>query len=120
MARKLWNDKEASERAEELYQYAILHITEKRDAKIELERRELYRIFYYDCRPVNGVTVYHPGKKNNEHFSKKDKAFVWNSAFQKSFGEKRKAALRFGERITDNANYNLKPEEAKKLFLGKK
>ena len=28
-------------------------------------------------------------------------------------------ALRFGERITDNANYNLKPSITKKLFQGK-
>ena len=37
VAQKLWSDKDAGARAEELYQYAVLHITGKRDAKIELE-----------------------------------------------------------------------------------
>lgn len=116
VATKLWGKKDALERAEELYQYAVLHITGKRDAKIELEKRELYRIFYYDCPPVSGASAYHPLKGRNVNFSQKDDAYIWNSTFQKAFGEKRKVALRFGERITENACYTLKPGVTKKLF----
>ena len=119
VARKLWGKKNAEDRAEVLYQYAVLHITGKRDAKIELEKRELYRIFYYDCPPVNGATAYHPLKGANVHFTSRDEAYVWNSTFQKAFGEKRKVALRFGERITENASYTLKPGPTKKLFQKK-
>ena len=68
VATKLWGKKDALDRAEELYQYAVLHITGKRDAKIELEKRELYRIFYYDCPPVSGASAYHPLKGKNVNF----------------------------------------------------
>ena len=118
ISKKLWGKKDAEKRAEEMYGYAILHITQRRDTKIESGKRELYRIFYYDCPPVNGATVYHPGIGKNVHFNAKDDAFVWNAAFQNTFGEKRKVALRFGKRITENANCNLRPEITKKLFQG--
>lgn len=41
----LWGKKSANDRANELYKYCMLHITEPE------EPRELYRIFYYDCPP---------------------------------------------------------------------
>lgn len=119
VAEKLWGYKEPEQRADELYQYAILHITEKRDAKIELERRELYRIFYYDCPPIENAAVYHPLKKRNVNFNSKNDRYKWNHTFQKTLGEMRKVALRFGKRVTANAKYNLKPDVTKGLLSGK-
>lgn len=49
----LWGKKSANDRANELYKYCMLHITEPE------EPRELYRIFYYDCPPMTR-TLRHP------------------------------------------------------------
>lgn len=120
IARKLWGECSYQERADELYQYATMHIADKRDAKIELGKRELYRIFYYDCPPVRSATVYHPLLKKGVNFSSNDEPFIWNDGLQRALGEKRKVALRFGQIMTGNAAYNLKPEVTKDLLSGKR
>ena len=68
---------------------------------------------------MSGATAYHPLKGVNVHFTSRDEACVWNSTFQKAFGEKREVALRLGERITENASCTLKPGHIKKLFQKK-
>ena len=50
-ALKLWGRKSARDRADELNRYAFRHI-DKKDGD---QARELYRIFYYDCPPVQSV-----------------------------------------------------------------
>ena len=47
-ARKLWGIKTPEERANELNAYVFKHLN-KRDGN---SKRELYRIFYYDCPPT--------------------------------------------------------------------
>ena len=64
-ARKLWGKKTAQDRADELYRYTFRHL-DKKDGPAQ---RELYRIFCYDCPPVQG-TVYHPLLKKNIDFGK--------------------------------------------------
>lgn len=51
---ELWgSDKKASDRADELFNYCMLHLSEPK------EPRDLYRIFYYDCPPMTREIV-HP------------------------------------------------------------
>jgi hypothetical protein len=47
----------AADRARELHAYAVRHITQRRDIKLEYGDRSLYRIFYYDCPPVSDACV---------------------------------------------------------------
>lgn len=120
VAEKEWGRKAPSERADELYEYALKHITCKKDARIELRRRELYRIFYYDCPPVRQATVWHPLKKENVNFTKHDESYKWSEAFQRCLSEKRKVACRMGEVVVANAKYNLKPWVTRDLLEGKR
>lgn len=120
ISKKLWGQIDPEKRAQELYDYAINHITAKRTQKLESERRELYRIFYYDCPPVSRATVYHPLTKKPVHFKVTDTSFKWASTFQHSLAQKRKVALRMGEVVTENAYYNLHPQVTKDLLSGKR
>lgn len=61
--------KSAQERADELYKYCTRHLKEKYYG--ENIFHQLYRIFYYDCPPID-KQVYHPFKKKTEDFSKSD------------------------------------------------
>ena len=115
-ARTLWGELKPAERAEELYDYALKHITLKKDARIELDRRELYRIFYYDCPPVQRASVYHPLLKRNVDFKRTDESYRWSETFLRELGGMRKVALRLGEVITDNAAYVMKPDVTRRLL----
>lgn len=59
-ALEIWGRKGAAERAAELYDYCMLHISRPE------EPRDLYRIFYYDCPPLTRQMI-HPltGEKLN-------------------------------------------------------
>ena len=67
-------EKTAVERAKELDAYCRRHLSEKHQ-----ERHELYRIFYYDCPPMN-KKVYHPFLKKQIDFSKSD-LHIWMTKF---------------------------------------
>lgn len=108
----LWGMKSANDRAEELYDYCMLHIT------APTEPRDLYRIFYYDCPPMTrkfthpltgSVIDYstHPGTK-------------WSQSFFKCFVTKRKVALRMGELAENTANYVLRDAALSDLLSGSK
>ena len=119
VSKQLWGDRTPAERAEELYEYATDHIKNNRDAKIEYGRRELYRIFYYDCPQIERATLLHPLTGKNVHFKKTDPSYKWAAAFHKELAQKRKVAMRMGEIVTENAAYNLKPEVTKRLLQKK-
>ncbi len=95
-ARKLWGDKSPEERADELHDYALKHITHSRDMKIEIGKRSLYRIFYYDCPPLMEGSVHQPWDGKTRGFSKRSPSNQWSSAFQSCLGTKRKVAMRMG------------------------
>ena len=64
VAKYLWGDKTPEERVDELIRYCRLHLkdrdfyTKKGNKKI-YQYNEMYRIFYYDCAPID-KTVYNP------------------------------------------------------------
>jgi len=64
-AQIMLGEKTAEERADELNQYCWKHIRFKH-SKHEQER-DLYRIFYYDCLPME-KKVYHPFLKKQIDF----------------------------------------------------
>jgi len=105
----LWGKKDPLERANELFNYAFKHL----DKKDGSQERELYRIFYYDCPPINKV-VYHPLLKRNIEFGKKE-TYQWTLEFFDCLKEKRKMALRLGRLSDFESHYVLNPEKVKKL-----
>lgn len=99
-SRDIWGNKTPKERADELYQYCMLHITEP------LEPRNLYRVFYYDCPPMTRI-IKHPLTQHDIDFSTKP-GTKWSNEFYNGLIEKRKVALRMGELAETTATYVLK------------
>lgn len=113
-ARYLWGEKTAEERAKELTAYCMAHLNGNRNQ----EERQLYRVFYYDCEPIGRKSVYHPLTKKNVDLDKSD-TYTWTQAFLEELKKRRKFALRLG-RLSDQMNYNLRPEVTKQLCTGKR
>lgn len=113
-ARKLWGEKAPEDRAEELNRYAFKHILEKGDGNVS---RELYRIFYYDCPPVQTV-VYHPLLKRNIDFGKLE-TYQWTLDFFDALKCKRKMALRMGKLSDVRPHFVLDPDKVKRLCGGR-
>lgn len=105
-----WGEKSPKERADELYDYCmkLLHNPH--------EQRYLYRIFYYDCPPVE-KNVYNPLTKRSVDLAKSDE-YKWTNEFFKELKSKRKVALRMGRLSENSLHYNIKPEAFKKLVNG--
>lgn len=111
-ALNLWGKKTATERANELYAYCMLHISEP------TEPRDLYRIFYYDCPPMRG-SVEHPLTKEKINFASMPNT-KWSDEFHKALLKKRKLAMRRGELAESQAYYYLKPESLSDVLSQKK
>lgn len=113
-ARFLWGEKTAELRAQELWAYCQAHLHDKSSG----EERFLYRIFYYDCEPIGRRSVYHPLRKANVDLDKSD-TYVWATEFMEQLKKRRKFALRLGH-LSDQMNYNLKPDVTRDLCAGKR
>lgn len=103
--------------AEELYQYCQRHLYDKQTSK-DKTRHELYRIFYYDCPPLE-KKVNHPYDNELIDFSVSTMK-QWTDEFFSILSHKRKVALRLGELNDKVAHFNLKPAVSKKLINGSK
>lgn len=111
-AAHLWGKKTAEERAKELSAYCHAHMQDK-DGK---SPRELYRIFYYDCKPIGRRSIYHPLTKRNVDLDKSE-TYTWTLTFLEELKKRRKFALRLGE-LSNQACYNLRPDVTRKLMAG--
>lgn len=111
-AAHLWGKKTAEERAKELSAYCHAHMQD-RDGNTS---RELYRIFYYDCKPIGRRSIYHPLTKRNVDLDKSE-TYTWTLTFLEELKKRRKFALRLGE-LSNQACYNLRPDVTKKLLAG--
>lgn len=106
-------DKIPAERAKELNDYCYRHLS-KQDST--LDKTELYRIFYYDCPPMD-KKLYHPLLKKQIDFSKSD-LYTWMNDFLNELKRKRKFALRLGKLADAQAYYTIRYEMLKKLCNG--
>lgn len=104
----LWGGKSPADRANEIHEYCMLHITAPD------EPRDLYRIFYYDCPPMTKSMV-HPLTKKTVDFSKLP-GTKWSKLLHQSLAEKRKVALRMGELAESTATYVLKESAVAQLL----
>jgi hypothetical protein len=111
-AQTIHGDISAEERAQELVSYCRRHISSKKNNG----EAELYRIFYYDCPPME-KKVFHPFLKKQIDFSKTD-LYTWSNAFLNELKKKRKFALRLGKLADAQAHYSIRPQILKKLCSG--
>ena len=108
-------EKTAAERASELDNYCRRHLTE-RIGKDEKLTHDLYRIFYYDCPPMD-KKIWHPFTKTQVDFSKSN-LNLWMRTFLDELKCRRKFALRLGKLADTQACYNLRPDITRKLCNG--
>ena len=106
-----YGDLSSRDRANELELYCKRHIRDERQ-----DRCSLYRVFYYDCPPIN-KKVYHPLLKKQIDLGK-TADYVWATDFFKELTHRRKFALRLGRLAEEQARYTLRPEITKKLLNG--
>lgn len=94
--------------AEKLYTMAMKHVGSK---------NTLYRIFYYDCYPLD-KKAHNPLTKRSIDFSKTEE-FKFKTELINALKKKRKVALRMGT-LKDNHNWMIRPNTVKELLSGKK
>ena len=111
-AKRLWGDKSPQARADELGRYIFKHLA-KTDGR---NSRDLYRVFYYDCPPVDKV-VYHPLLQRNVDFGRSGMK-RWANAFFDELKRKRKFALRLGRLSDSGIFFQLDPRKVKELCCG--
>ena len=104
----IYGDLSPEELANNLMEHCYKHLKHKG------EKSELYRIFYYDCPPVE-KNVFHPLTQKTICF-KKHPTYVWMNDFLKELKTKRKFALRLGFLAADAAIYTLNADATKKIF----
>lgn len=75
----------------------------------------LYRIFYYDCAPID-KKVHNPITKKVIDYKKTDQ-YKFRVAFFEELKKKRKVALRLGT-IKDSGNWLIRPDVGKSLLNG--
>lgn len=112
-AKYLWDKKTPSARAKELVAYCNAHIQDTHEAKDE---RYLYRVFYYDCPPLDKA-VFHPLLRENVIFGKKE-TFSWTNDFYAELRKRRKFALRLGSLSDERAGFMIHSDKLKKLCAG--
>ena len=76
----------------------------------------MYRIFYYDCPPID-KQIFHTLLKRNIDFSRSNTK-SWTLDFFNELSRKRKVALRLGELSENTVHYNLKYDTTKKIMNG--
>ena len=108
-AHDLFGEKTAQARADEICTYAKRHL---------LKNDSLYRIFYYDCPPID-VNLYHPFTKQQVNMKKTD-LYKWATAFLEELANKRKVAIRLGELQERESAFRIKDKSMRQLCSGKK
>ena len=109
-AKSLWGEHTPRETANGLITYVYRHLRE------HAITHELYRIFYYDCPPVN-KQMYHPLLKKTINLGVSQE-YTWMCGFLDCLKEKRKVALRLGVLDDNNSAYTLSYDSVKKLCSG--
>lgn len=107
-AQVVFGDVSAEDRAAELVCYCNQHLSAE-----DSEKRDLYRIFYYDCPPME-KKLFHPLLKKQIDFGKSD-LYVWMTTFLDCLRKKRKVALRLGVLADEQAHYSIRYDVTKKL-----
>lgn len=105
-----FGERDPKEVSKFLFEYCLGHLEEKHI------QHKLYRIFYYDCPPLEG-NIFHPLTQKDINFSKTPQ-FKWTNDFYQSLSSKRKVSIRLGKMSENGRSYNLKSDRTKKLLKG--
>lgn len=97
--------------AKDLFTWCLMHLDDK-----DAGRRELYRIFFYDCAPLT-KEAHNPISRQALDFSTTPEA-KFRSELHSQRKKQRKVALRLG-RLSDQAHWVIKPEVTKSLLSRK-
>ena len=108
--KKLWGQRSPQETANGLITYTRRHLKE------HAYSHELYRIFYYDCPPVN-KQMYHPLLNRTINLGA-TQDYSWMIDFLDCLKEKRKVALRLGFLDDAKSVYTLTYDAVKKTVFG--
>ncbi len=95
----------------DLFTWCLKHLDDK-----DAGRRELYRIFFYDCPPLM-KKAHNPVSKKPLDFSRTKEA-GFRLELHSQLRKQRKVALRLG-RLSDHAHWAIKPEITKNLLSSK-
>jgi uncharacterized LabA/DUF88 family protein len=107
----------ASRAAEFAFRCAIAHLVEPGPQKASRRRRDLYRIFFYDCPPLD-KKLQNPVTKKGIDFSKSPEA-MFRLELHNLLRDKRKVALRLGHLASDTP-WTIKPQVIQDLLKGKR
>lgn len=97
--------------AKDLFTWSLKHLEGKNN-----ELRELYRIFYYDCPPLE-KKVFHPITRELHDIGQSEEA-IFRRGLHSELRKLRKVALRQG-RLTDYGNWEVDPKKLKAILAGR-
>lgn len=109
-AKNLRGDATPEKRADELVRYCRAHAKN--------EGAEIYRIFYYDCDPIN-KKAFHPLHERTFDQTKTPE-FAWKKQFFEELSKKRKLAIRKGQELEGSCEFVLKTSVSKDIVRGKR
>ncbi|WP_236234545.1 NYN domain-containing protein [Pseudomonas tohonis] len=101
----------ATRAAECIFRWALAHLSSRNSP-----RRDLYRIFFYDCPPLD-KKMHYPISNKPVDFSKSQEA-VFRNELHNMLRTKRKLALRLGHLSTD-VSWTIKPAKIADLLKKK-
>ncbi|WP_233869224.1 NYN domain-containing protein [Paraburkholderia adhaesiva] len=106
------NAHDAQRAVECAFRWACAHLTEPNGRN----RRELYRIFFYDCPPLI-KKMHNPVSGQLIDFSRSDEA-TFRTALHDGLRTRRKVALRLGH-LSNHVQWTIKPARISELLRGR-
>lgn len=101
---------DAERASQQAFRWAMAHLKEGN------RQHDLYRIYFYDCPPVD-KRMHHPISKTAIDFSKSPEA-IFRTELHEKLRSKRKVALRLGH-LSSSINWVYTEETVEKLLKGK-
>jgi uncharacterized LabA/DUF88 family protein len=118
------NGYDATRAAECAFRWALAHLVEGSNkpaangaAKTAKKKHDLYRIFFYDCAPLD-KKLHNPISKKGIDYAKSKEA-IFRLALHNCLRDKRKVALRLGH-LAGDSPWTIKPVVIQELLKGKK
>lgn len=111
-AHVLFGEKSGKKRADELCDYCLRHLK----GTTGEEDNYLYRIFYYDCPPIEG-NLWHPFLQKPINMKGTDR-YQWSMEFLDRLSHKRKVAVRLGELQERESAFRIKDKSMRQLCNG--
>lgn len=113
------NSHNAERAADCMFRWSVAHLSDRLQqgsAKRAGLRRELYRLFFYDCPPLE-KKLHNPVDGRSVDFSKTPEA-VFRRELHERLLKKRKLALRLGH-LSSDVQWTLKPTKVQEFLKGR-